>query len=427
MDNNVVFNATVCLIGFVILLVHIAYLLSKKGRRKDENSLLNFIVFTALHFATYFTFTMIKGQLGYSSDPFIMGFYTGFYIANNLEAFLLFLYTMVYVDVDKRLRKPLHILNLSLFSVFVILDFVNLGTHMFFSSVNGVYQRSPAMITSQIYQFIMFAVIFVVALLNKKLTAREKVAFALYCLLPLGSILLQNYFKGYAIAYLSIIVSIEILFFFLGVEKNLKIAQEEEKNKDAQIRVMLSQIQPHFIYNSLSSISTLITIDPEKAQKALDDFTEYLRLNLSTLTEIRLIPFEQELRHIQTFVSLEELRFPGRVKVHYDFATMDFYVPPLTVQPLVENAIKHGILQRLEGGQVWVKSYEDEDAVYVEVRDDGVGFETKETDLSSNKHFGLNNISYRIAKMNGGSLTMESVPGKGTKATAKFVKARRDI
>ena len=74
---------------------------------------------------------------------------------------------------------------------------------------------------------------------------------------------------------------------------------------------MLSQIQPHFIYNSLSAISTLISIDPEKAQRSLDDFTEYLRRNLSSLTETKLIPFKTELKHIETYISLEKMRFSG--------------------------------------------------------------------------------------------------------------------
>lgn len=422
MDSNVVFNATVCLIGFVILLVHIVYVATKKNRRKDENYLLGFFSFTAFHFALYFAFTLIKQALGTVSDAYIIGFYTGFYICNNLEVFLLFLYMMVYVNVPNKWVKPLHVINISLFSIFVILDIVNVFTRMFFTSIGGVYTRQNAMIVSQIYQFILFAVIFVVAVFNKKLNIREKLAFALYCLLPLVAIVLQNIFKGYAIAYLSIIVSIEILFFFLGVERNLELAKEEEKLKDAQIKVMLSQIQPHFIYNSLSSISTLITIDPEKAQRGLDDFTEYLRSNLSSLTENRLISFEDELQHIQTFLALEELRFPDRIKVIYDLKVTDFMVPPLIVQPLVENAVKHGILQRIKGGTITLKSHEETDAFVVEIIDDGVGFDMKEVDFASNKHFGLANISYRVSRMTDGKLMIESAPGKGTKATVRFKK-----
>ena len=142
--------------------------------------------------------------------------------------------------------------------------------------------------------------------------------------------------------YLSIIVATEVLFLFLSAQKNADLAKEEEKNKEVQIKIMLSQIQPHFVYNSLSSISTLIPINPERAQAALDDFTEYLRTNLSSLTEVRLVPFEDELKHVKTYVALEQLRFGDRLNVIYDVSASDFMLPPLTVQPIVENAIKHG-------------------------------------------------------------------------------------
>ena len=238
--------------------------------------------------------------------------------------------------------------------------------------------------------------------------------------MPLVSIIIQNFFKGYAIAYLSIIVATEVLFFFLNVERNLELEREEKKAKDAQIRVMLSQIKPHFVYNSLSSISTLITIDPEKAQTALDEFTEYLRHNLSSLTEKYLIPFEDELRHIETYVSLEQLRFQSRVKVDYDINESDFYVPPLSVQPVVENAIKHGILKRIEGGTVTIRTYKAADGYACEITDDGVGFDPEVLKEDDNKHFGLRNIERRLAIMGQGKMTFVSVPGKGTKVTIIF-------
>ena len=422
MSNNAVFNATVCLIGIFILLVHIVNVLLKKNRRKDENTLLNFLIFTAIHFAIYFTYTVIKIPYTNPSNEFTMGFYTVFYICNNVEVFLLFLYFMVYVEMSKKAKKSMQIVNISLFSVFVVLDIVNIFTRMFFTSIEGAYTRAPTMVISQGYQFVMFAMILVVAVINKKLNNREKVAFSLYCLLPLGAIVAQNLLPGYAIAYLSIIVAIEVLFFFVNVEKNILLAQEREKAKDAQIKMMLSQIQPHFIYNSLSSISTLITLDPEKAQKALDDFTEYLRSNLSSLTARERVPFEDELRHTKTFVALEQIRFGERVKVIYDIKVSDFEVPPLTIQPLVENAVKHGILKKVEGGTVILSTYETEDRYVVEIKDDGVGFDMESVDFKSNEHVGLNNIRYRLAKMGSGEFETQSKPMEGTTVRVSFKK-----
>ncbi len=215
MGKNAIFNATVCIMGILILAIHITNILWKKGKRKDEKTLLIFFVFTAVHFATYLTFSLIKEN--YTSNIFITFFYTLFYVFNNLEALLLFFYMLNYIEMPTENKKMLSIFNIVLFSLAVISDIVNVFTGIYFYAQGGEYVRSKTMMISQFYQFAVFVVIFFVAIRNKKLNTREKTAFSLYCLLPFFAIILQNIFKGYAIAYASIIVAIEILFSFLTI------------------------------------------------------------------------------------------------------------------------------------------------------------------------------------------------------------------
>ena len=420
MDVKSAVNITVCGIGILIFLIHVVNLIIKKNKRKDEICLLVFMTFNVTHFAAYMIFTIIK--LFFVGNTFITIFYTVFYIMNNVEVFLLFIYMLSYVVLSNTVRKHLEIVNIIVFVTFFTLDIVNAFTGFFFYAENGEYVRGNLMILSQGYQFFMFLIIFVVSLLHKKLNIREKLAFSLYCLLPLIAIIFQNIYKGYAIAYVSIIITVEILFFFVNVEKNIELAVEEEKNKEAQIKLMLSQIQPHFIYNSLSAISTLITINPEKAQESLDDFTDYLRSNLSSLTETRLIPFTSELKHIKTYVSLEKMRFNERINMIYDIGTVDFSIPPLTIQPIVENAIKHGILKKIKGGTVTLTTYETDTSIVIEVKDDGIGFDMSDIDFGENIHFGLQNISYRINQTCDGDLKISSKKDQGTKITVTFKK-----
>ena len=419
MKNSYIFNATVCIFGILMLGIHTLSIILKKKKRKDEMCLLDFFIFTILHFSIYLAFTFIR--MSYSSNGFIIAFYTSFYIMNNIELLLLFRYMKNYTELPNKIDKTLKIINLSTFTIFCILDIINIFTGIFFTAENGVYLRSNTMIISQGYQFIMFTAIFVTAVASKKLNSREKIAFALYCVLPFIAIILQNAFKGYAIAYASIIVAIEVLFVFIGVEKNFQISMQKEKIKDAQINIMLSQIQPHFVYNSLSAISTLITIDPEKAQEALDNFTEYLRRNLSSLTDVKLIPFEDELKHIETYISLEKLRFDDRINVIYDLKTTDFNVPVLSIQPIVENAIKHGILKKVEGGTLKISTYEAEDSYVIVIEDNGVGFNNDDVKKEEN-HYGIDNIEYRIKNMCNGSLDIKSVINKGTIVTITLKK-----
>ena len=420
MDNKSIFNLIVCLVGVAILLIHIVDLAIKKYKRKDEVALLIFLSFTAFHFALYSLFTFLK--VHYTSDTLIMSFYTIFYIFNNVQLLLFFFYTCAYVSINKKEKKIFTIINVVVFSVFVILDIVNIFNHMFFYSQDGIYTRNKFMIIAQSYQFVAFITVFLLTIFNKKLTIFEKISFALYCLLPLISIILQNIFAGYAIAYLALIIAIEILFLFVNVKKNELLALEAKKNKEIEVKLMMSQIQPHFVYNTLSSISTLIQIDQNKAQKALDEFTDYLRSNFSALTQTNLIPFEDELKHIQAYLYLEKMRFNERLNVHYDIKTNNFSVPPLSVQPIVENAVKHGIVQKIEGGNIYIKTYEDGKAYYALVEDDGVGFKQEEIDFKSNKHIGLANVYYRVKNMADGEMKIESNINEGTKVTIIFFK-----
>ena len=420
MDNKSIFNFAICIIGISILLIHAVNILLKKGRRKDENALLVFVAFTVVHFATYLTFTLLKASN--TSNDFIMAFYTTFYVMNNIEAFLLFIYTIIYLKQKENVANIAGIINLVIFCAFIVLDIINIFTHMFFRAEGGVYVRSDFLVISQGYQFVALLTVFILTVLNKKLHFIEKIAFALYCVLPLVAIVLQIVFPGYAIAYLSIIIAIEILFLFVNVRKNMLLEVEAKRNKEAEIKIMMSQIQPHFIYNTLASISTLIKIDPNKAQKALDEFTEYLRANLSSLTETHLILFSDELKHIQTYVSLEKMRFNDRLNVVYELNAHDFFVPPLSIQPIVENAIKHGILKNIKGGTVTLKTYEKDDAYFVEVIDNGVGFDINKLDASDNKHVGLSNVKSRIASMSDGEMSVESELNKGTRVVVKFSK-----
>ena len=417
MDDKSIFNATVCLLGIAIFLIHTVDLILKKGKRGDEKNLLVFFVFTAIHFALYLTFVLVKTV--YTSDPFVMGFYTTFYILNNLDLFLFFAYAISYIRPKRDVTHLLVVIDCVLLGVFVLLDVANIFGRFFFTSYNGVYTRSAWMILSQGYQFATFAIVFILAIANRKLTPTEKTAFSLYCFLPLVAIVIQNLLPGLAIGYLSIVISIEILFLFANVRKNNALAHQERKNQEAEIKVMMSQIQPHFIYNTLSSISTLIKIDPEKAQHALDDFTEYLRANLSALSDTRLAPISDELRHVETYLQLEQVRFGERIRIVYDIQDSDFLVPPLSVQPLVENAVKHGILQKIEGGTVTVKTHREGGSHIVEIIDDGVGYDPSAV-RKGGEHVGLKNVSYRVTSMCNGRMEIQSEIGVGTSVTLIF-------
>ena len=143
---------------------------------------------------------------------------------------------------------------------------------------------------------------------------------------------------------------------------------------DSQLELMMGQIQPHFMFNTLSSIRTLIKVDPDVAYDMVYNFSNYLRANVDNMTNLEGIKFESEVKHIHSYVEIEKVRYGDRLTIEYDIQESDFLVPPLSIQPLVENAIKHGVSKKPGGGTVQLKSYELIGFNVIEVNDDGLGF-----------------------------------------------------
>ena len=202
----------------------------------------------------------------------------------------------------------------------------------------------------------------------------------------------------------------------LEAEKNIV----EAELKDSRISIMLSQIQPHFIYNTLGTIERMCLKDPQKAFDLVRNFSLYLRGNFSELDSVAPIRFEEELKHIEYYVNIEKVRFPD-MNIEYDVDATEFVLPALSVQPLVENAIKHGLMRLETGGTVVIRSYETPTHFCVEVKDDGVGFDTR-LPFDEKKHVGLRNIRGRLNAMVNGDLILESKPGVGTKAVIMIPK-----
>lgn len=209
-------------------------------------------------------------------------------------------------------------------------------------------------------------------------------------------------------------------------QEELKMKMQlEPKNrelKEQENRLLLHQIQPHFIYNVLMTIRYLTKKDPQAAGDMIYDFSKYLRSNIESLLEKEYILWGDELEHINAYVRIEEIRFRDRLNVVYDIEDGEFYLPPLTVEPLVENAIKHGIAPRSGGGTVWIRGSVQGEYYQIVVEDDGVGFQADDPDKKNG--IGLHYIRTQLQKMPGADMKIESVPGKGTKVTLLFREGR---
>ena len=196
----------------------------------------------------------------------------------------------------------------------------------------------------------------------------------------------------------------------------------ELRLQENQISIMLSQIQPHFLYNTLNSIYQLCETNPMRAKYMVNSFAEYLRNNLSALEERGLISFETELAHVNTYLDIEKVRFEDTLEIEYDIKCVDFSLPVLTVQPIVENAVKHGTSKKRGGGRVKITTEEEKDSYVIKVEDTGCGFDVSTPKNDGKRHVGIENVRQRLSNMCMGTLTIESMVGSGTLATIKIPK-----
>ena len=189
---------------------------------------------------------------------------------------------------------------------------------------------------------------------------------------------------------------------------------------ESRMSTMMSQIRPHFIYNTLGSIEQLCNIEPRKAGELVHNFAKYLRGNFGELDNPKPILMSQEMEHVHHYISIENVRFPD-MTFSFEMNSDDFYIPALTIQPIVENAIKHGLMKLQKGGTIRVVSYENDTHYCVLVEDDGIGFDT-DVLLDERKHVGIRNIRGRLKAMVNGTLEIESAQGVGTKVLISIPK-----
>lgn len=211
-----------------------------------------------------------------------------------------------------------------------------------------------------------------------------------------------------------------------SIIQSVRVREMEKEMIRNKVEIMLSQIKPHFLYNTLATIKALCLKDVNLARTAIDYFSKYLRANMNSISEKECIPFSRELSHVKSYLYIEKLRFDELLNVEYDIGVENFSCPPLLLQTMVENAVKHGICNKREGGTVLIKTYETEDVYIISIIDNGAGFDVNSnTEDEERTHIGIENTRQRLKEMCNGKLKIESKPGNGTTVTIVIPKGVR--
>ncbi|MDK2800513.1 MAG: two-component system, LytTR family, sensor histidine kinase LytS [Clostridiales bacterium] len=197
----------------------------------------------------------------------------------------------------------------------------------------------------------------------------------------------------------------------------------------AELKALQAQINPHFLFNAINTIVSLCRTKPDEARRLLIHLGDFFRKNLNTMKEF--VSLHDEIEHIKSYVAIEQARFGDKLKVEYDIGNVKCKIPPLTLQPLVENAIKHGLLNKTNGGNVKVRAYYYKDEIRILIEDNGIGMKETNNLLSdrehSNKGIALININNRLKNVFGDDygLEIKSKLGYGTSVCVRIPSIQR--
>lgn len=329
----------------------------------------------------------------------------------------------IYVELKEkatRLRK----MNLAINSIVAIsigITFLNLPLGFFFTvGPDGVIVEKVWALLSILPALIIYLAI-LGCILYSKISKREKAVLLSFEIFPTIATVMVICGIKQSLVYPAYLLSVVLIYIEFYERRRKIIAEQQSELTRQSMSLLISQIQPHFIYNTLTTISNLCVKDPCEAEETTVLFSQYLRGNLDSLSVSEPIPFTRELEHIKIYLELEKKRFKDKLNVEMKIEATDFSVPALSIQPIVENSVKHGICAGTEEGHIVISSSKTTEGFLVVIEDDGVGF-NPEASLPEDgkKHVGISNVRNRLESMCGASMKIISSPGNGCRTEILF-------
>ena len=293
---------------------------------------------------------------------------------------------------------------------FLLLGIAQCTTFLYYFTADNLYIRGP---WHPLLMFPVIAMMFLnlVAVIQRrnKLPGKYYSAFLIH-LLPLTiALLVHTVIYSSVLVILCICVSMLSMFVIILYDQIGQYVGQQREIAHQRASIMVLQMRPHFIYNAMMSIYYLCAQDPKKAQQVTLDFTAYLRKNFTAIVSEETVPFTDELEHTRAYLAVEQVQFEDGLFVNFDTPYKKFRVPPLTLQPLVENAVKHGMDPEAAPLHISIRTEETEAGSEIIVEDDGPGFAP-----GDKPHTALENIRQRLEMMCGGKMKIRPRNGGGT-------------
>ncbi len=326
---------------------------------------------------------------------------------------------------DKSLLPQKLIMAIKVFAFSILpLAIASMFYPLVFTFVDGKYQEGPLInIYNGLFVVAIGLLYCVIIKCKQGFTKREFWFLQGYLVAPIiGAFLQVIVDTEFNFVNLGTILGIMSVYITVHMDRGRQLALQEKEMMDNKVAIMMSQIQPHFLYNSLNAIYHLCDQNPQIVQKSIGDFAEYMRENLDSINRIVPVAFDKELKHVETYLSLEKMRFGEKLHIKYDIESTGFMIPSLSVQLMVENAVNHGLFPKEQGGTVSLVTREYNKHFEIKIIDDGVGFEPSEKKNDGKSHVGIDNAKHRLQTMIGATMLIESQIGHGTTVTIKIPK-----
>ena len=296
----------------------------------------------------------------------------------------------------------------------------------FYFSSNGHFHAGPLRHTCTLISAVLYAWLFWLTMRQFRPRQRKESWIPILVTALIGGAAIMDFtvaFIEQPVSYLTMAIAISCVFYYIWLHLQFVREHEDALVTGQRVQQMLSQIKPHFLHNALTLIIDLCDTAPQKAKEATVEFSRYLRGNMESIDRTGPISFEKELEHTKLYLNIEQMRFAGDLQVRYDIACTGFSLPALTVEPLAENAVRHGVREKPDGrGTVVIATRETPDGYEITVTDDGPGFDPDRLPEDGQMHVGIANVRERLRQIVDGSLEYRSAPGEGTAAIIRIPK-----
>ena len=301
---------------------------------------------------------------------------------------------------------------------FALLLFTQFTTVIYYIDSEGIYHRGP------LYPLLLVspAAIMLLNLIGlgrrwKKLTRRQRHALLICMSAPLAGMILQMFFYGLLLVAFGTIAGALAMFVFVLTEQVDLTIRQAMDNAEKEFNLKVLQMRPHFIYNVMTSIYYLIDTDPRTAKESIRGFSKYLHQNFNAVVKTGLVPFEEELEHTRAYLVVEQARFGNRLEVTFDIPHTDFLLPPLTLEPIVENAVKHGMDPDCDPLRILIRTRPVDGGSEIVVENNGTSFDPAASD---NVGVGLSNVRERLALTCQGTLRITQRKDGGAIVTLRI-------